>query len=225
VGHPVKEDHPPDPIELYGRSKLEAERVVQTYANQFPCTIVRTPTIIDEGRLGLLTILFDFIRENRRVWVVGQGDNRYQFLYAPDLADACIRASESGRGGTFNVGSDNVGTLRETFEEVIRSVGSRSRVGKLPKSATLLAMRLAHAAGMSPLGPYHYRMIAESFEFDTSHARETLGWRPTLTGSGMLSKACLYYLDHHAEIHARRSVSPHRKAADLGAIRLLKWLS
>ncbi len=41
-------------------------------------------------------------------------------------------------------------------------------MAELPKAATLAAMQLAHRLGVSPLGPYHYRMIAEDFVFDTS---------------------------------------------------------
>jgi UDP-glucose 4-epimerase len=31
MGRPVREDDPPNPVELYGRSKLEAERIILEY--------------------------------------------------------------------------------------------------------------------------------------------------------------------------------------------------
>ena len=77
---PVVEEDEPEPIEIYGRSKWAAERVLERHADDFDSVILRIPTIIDTGRLDLLAILFDFIREGRRVWVVGKGDNRYQFV-------------------------------------------------------------------------------------------------------------------------------------------------
>jgi nucleoside-diphosphate-sugar epimerase len=225
LNRPVRENEPANPVEPYGRSKLEAESIVQHFSDRLACVRIRTPTIIDRGRLGLLTLLFDFIKENRKVWVVGRGDNRYQFIHAPDLADACIRAALRSQTDVFNVGAGNVVSLRDTFEQVIGAVGSSSRVVSLPRDLALFTMRLAHGLGLSPLGPYHYRMIAESFEFDTAHARAALGWAPTLTGGEMLTNACRYYFEHFEQIHARTSASPHRRAAGPGIIRLLKWLS
>jgi UDP-glucose 4-epimerase len=86
-------------------------------------------------------------------------------------------------------------------------------------------MKLAHKLGVSPLGPYHYRMIAEDFIFSTARIREKLGWRPTLTNQQMMIEAYNYYAAQRAEIHARKDVSAHSKAAPMGIIRLLKWIS
>ncbi len=222
---PVREDDEPAPCEIYGASKLEGERILAAYAGNFATTVIRSPTIIDEGRLGLLAILFDFIRQGRRVWLVGEGSNRYQFIYAKDLIAAMLLAWDRRASGTFGIGADDVGTMRETFTHVIAGAGTGARTAHLPLKPTLLAMRLAHAARVSPLGPYHYRMIAESFVFDTGRIKSDLGWRPTLTNGDMLLAAYRYYVAHRAEIAARRDVSAHRQAADMGVIRILKWVS
>ncbi|MGC2545335.1 MAG: NAD(P)-dependent oxidoreductase, partial [Silvibacterium sp.] len=95
----------------------------------------------------------------------------------------------------------------------------------LPKGPAIAAMRLAHTLKISPLGPYHYQMIAEDFAFDTTKIRETLGWRPTLSNEQMLVRAFNYYAQQRDEIHARENVSAHSKPASMGVIRLLKWIS
>jgi len=225
LGHPVREDDPPAPAEVYGESKLAAEKLLEPFAADLDVVVIRCPTIIDSGRLGLLAILFEFIREGKTVWVVGSGGNRYQFIHAGDLADACIQSLRFAGSATFHVGSDNVPTLRGCYEAVIREAGTRSRVRSLPKGPTLAAMRLAHVLRISPLGPYHYRMIAEDFTFDTSRIRAALGWRPTVTNSEMLSAAYRYYAENHDEIMARSNVSAHSRAAEMGILRLLKWIS
>jgi UDP-glucose 4-epimerase len=222
---PITEEEPPNPIEVYGKSKLEGEKILREYAGDFDSIIIRCPTIIDCGRLGLLAILFEFMHENKKVWVVGSGENRYQFIYAGDLADACIRALDYDRSDTFNIGSDNVKSLRAIYEYVIRQAGSRSRVASLPKGPTLLAMRIAHILRISPLGPYHYKMIAENFTFDTSKIKRLLGWRPTLTNEEMLWRAFQYYANNRQEIENRSGVSAHKKGAKMGVIRVLKWVS
>ena len=239
-GRAVREDDVPAPVELYGRSKLAAEEVLAEFREAMAVVVIRCPTIIDSGRLGLLAILFEFIEEGRRVWVVGDGGNRYQFIYAEDLARACLQAMEYGRSDVFHIGSDDVVSLRAVYEAVIRAAGPgkgrrQARVARLPKRPAIAAMRLAHRLGVSPLGPYHYRMIAEDFVFDTTRIRERLHWRPTLTNEEMMVKAYLYYAERKREIHARRKAtggaeggethSAHSRPAAMGAIRLLKWLS
>lgn len=225
LGRPVREDDPPAPAELYGESKLAGEKLLEQFAEKLDVVIIRCPTIIDSGRLGLLAILFEFIRDGKTVWVVGSGGNRYQFIYARDLADACVKSLGFNGSATFHVGSENVPSLRECYEAVIREAGSKSKVRSLPKGPTLAAMRAAHVLRISPLGPYHYRMIAEDFTFDTTRIRQALGWKPTVTNSEMLSAAYRYYAENRDEINARTNVSAHSKAAEMGVLRLLKWIS
>lgn len=225
LGHAVREDDPPAPVEVYGRSKLVGEQLLTEFTDGLQPVILRCPTIIDSGRLGLLAILFEFIQEGKKIWVVGDGGNRYQFVYAQDLATACILAMRYDGAGIFHVGSDNVRTLREVYQAVIDAAHSRSRVASLPEAPTIAAMKLAHALKISPLGPYHYRMIAEDFAFDTTKIRKAMGWRPTLSNEEMLTRAYEYYAAQREEIHARTNVSAHSKPASMGVIRLLKWIS
>lgn len=225
TGHPVGEDEPPRPAEIYGQSKLAAEQILRGYACHLDVVTLRCPTIIDRGRLGLLAILFEFIQDGKTVWVVGEGSNRYQFIYAEDLARACVAAFRYNRSDVFHVGSANVQPLRAVYQAVIQEAGSSSRVRSLPRRPTLAAMRLAHHLHLSPLGPYHYRMIAEDFIFETSKIRERLGWQPTLTNEEMLVRAYRHYATRREEIHQRTGVSAHSQAAPMGVIRLLKWVS
>ncbi|HEY6448896.1 MAG TPA: NAD(P)-dependent oxidoreductase [Acidobacteriaceae bacterium] len=224
-GHAIREDEMPAPAEIYGQSKLAAEHVLCRYSREMEIVILRCPTIIDRGRLGLLAILFEFIQDGKTVWVVGDGRNRYQFIYAEDLVRACMAAMRPGVCDIFHVGSENVQPLRAVYEAVIAEAGTRSKVRSLPRVPALGAMRLAHHWGLSPLGPYHYRMISEDFLFDTSKIRARLGWRPTLTNEQMLVQAYRYYATRREEIGQRTNVSAHSKAAPMGVIRLLKWVS
>jgi nucleoside-diphosphate-sugar epimerase len=225
MGRPVREDDPPAPAEIYGESKLAGERLLEQFQHGLDVVVLRCPTIIDSGRLGLLAILFEFIMENKTVWVVGSGGNRYQFIHAGDLVQACVQSLDYRGSATFHVGSDDVPSLRECYEAVIQQANSRSQVRSLPKAPALAAMHLAHMLRVSPLGPYHYRMIAEDFIFDTSRIRQALGWRPTVTNSEMLTAAYRYYAENRQEILARSNVSAHSRAADMGILRLLKWIS
>lgn len=224
LGRPIKEDDPVHPVEIYGKSKLEGENILLGRKN-LNAAIIRCPTILEAGRLGLLAILYEFIDDDKKVWVVGGGRNRYQFIDANDLATACIKAADLPKTEIFGIGSDHVKTFKEVYEYVIKKAGSKSRVKSLPKGPTLLAMRVAHMLGLSPLGPYQYKMIAESCEFDTTKIKKALDWKPTVTNEEMLWKAYEYYRKHREEIAGRTKASAHKRAAKMGVIRLLKWLS
>lgn len=225
LGRPIAEDEPPAPVEVYGRSKWEAEKVLRGYGDALRTVIIRCPTILEAGRLGLLSILFEFIDEGRRLWVVGDGSNRYQFIDAQDLASACLLAADYPSSAVFHIGSDDVKTFREVYQYVIDRARAKARLGFLPKAPMIAAMKVAYWLGLSPLGPYHYRMIAESFQFDTTKIKSALGWRPTVTNEEMLFKAYSYYHAHRGEIESREHASAHRKASRMGAIRLLKLIS
>ncbi len=187
-GRPVTENDVPEPAEIYGKSKWEGEKILQSFSGDFHSVIFRCPTIIDAGRIGLLGILFEFIREGRKVWVVGDGGNRYQFIYAGDLVAACIKALEHEKSDVFNIGSDGVTSLREVYEHVISRAGTPARVAGLSKGPAIFLMKLFHSLGLSPLGPYHYKMISEDFIFNTSKIKKTLGWSPTIDQSANASQ-------------------------------------
>ena len=222
---PVTEDDVPAPVEIYGRSKLAAEQHLQSLSGRLGVKIVRTPTIVAAGRLGLLSILFEFIHEGRRVWLVGDGGNRYQFVSADDLAQACLLLATSAATGIFHVGSDSVPTVREMFGGVIQRAGTKARLAQLPRRPAIAALRLLSAAGLSPLGPYHYRMIASSFEFDTTRLRNATGWRPTIGNTEILWRAYQFYVEHLDQLSNEQKGSPHRRVSGLGALRIVKWLS
>ncbi|MCP9496441.1 MAG: NAD(P)-dependent oxidoreductase [Pyrinomonadaceae bacterium MAG19_C2-C3] len=225
VERPVMETDEPNPVDIYGKSKWAAEKVLLEYAKDFDCIIIRTPTIIERGRLGLLAILFEFIDEGRKVWVVGGGSNRYQFVDAQDLIDACIKGMEYDGSEVFNVGSDNVKSFREVYNYVIKHANTGARVATLPRTSTLAMMRLAYKLGVSPLGPYQYKMIAENFMFDTTKIKQKMNWQATTTNEEMLLRAYEYYHENLKEIKGRKNVSAHKQPAKMGVIRLLKWMS
>jgi len=172
-----------------------------------------------------LAILFEFIHEGRRVWTVGGGTNRYQFICAQDLARACILALSYPSTETFHIGSDNVKTLAEVYRYTIARAGSKSSVCALPRGLAIAVMKVVYWLGLSPLGPYHYKMIAEDFIFDTGKIKRLLGWTPSRTNEEMLWEAYKYYSENRNDIEQRRNVSDHRRPADMGVIRLLKWMS
>src|SRR5204862_8008041 len=69
--HPIEEDDPLVGVGSYGESKIDAERLCRVAATE--TVIVRPKTFIGPERLGVFEILFDWIREGRRIYTPGQG--------------------------------------------------------------------------------------------------------------------------------------------------------
>jgi nucleoside-diphosphate-sugar epimerase len=222
---PVKEEDPINPLEVYGVSKWDGEKVLAEYQDRIDISMIRPPTIMAGGRLGLLSILYEFIYEGRKVWMLGSGSNRYQFIYANDLIDAMERAIYQPGFHLYNIGSDNVPSLRDLYNKVIKHAGTKARVASLPKAPAVAAMRVLHVLGMSPLGPYHYKMLAEDFIFDTSRIKRELGWRPTKTNTEMLVESYDWYVQHFDDIYSGGERSAHRQPVKLQALALVKRFS
>lgn len=222
---PVDESAPTAPIEEYGRSKLQGEEIVASYAGQVDGVSIRCPTIIAAGRLGLLTILFDFVREGRRLYVIGPGNNRYSFIYAADLAHACFLAMTGRPTGVYHISSDNVPTLRALYSDLYAAAGKSPRIISLPQAPSIAALKCLYALGLSPLGPYHYRMLASNFVMDASKMKADFGWAPTRTNSEMLIEAYRYYSENIDTLKGASGLSPHKSPARAGILNLLRLLS
>jgi nucleoside-diphosphate-sugar epimerase len=104
-------------------------------------------------------------------------------------------------------------------------VNTGARVACLPARLAKMGMKVAYKLRLSPLGPYQYKMISENFIFDTHKIKNKIQWKPTYTNEEMLYKAYQYYKSNLDEIRQRKNTSAHRSVADMGIIKVLKWMS
>jgi nucleoside-diphosphate-sugar epimerase len=222
--NPVDEDTAPHPVEDYGRAKLEAEGLCHRAAQGgLDVSIIRPRTILGHGRLGIMAILFEFVADGVPVFVLGSGQNRYQFVHADDLADACLRAADRPGPRTYNIGTQDFGTMRETLQALVDHAGTGSRVRSLPIAPARLGMKVAAGAGLAPFAPYHWMLYSESLWFDTTRAQTELGWSSTHSNAEMIVESYEWFLRHRDEL-AEGKGSHHRSPAKLGLLRALKLL-
>src|SRR3989475_6296422 len=110
---PITDDTPLRPLEAYGRAKLGGEERVAAAARAgLACAIVRPRTLVGIGRLGIFQILYEWVREGRRVYVIGDGNAPFQLLHAGDLVDLFLRLAERRRPGVYNAGAGRLGAPR-----------------------------------------------------------------------------------------------------------------
>jgi nucleoside-diphosphate-sugar epimerase len=220
--NPVTEETQPRPGEDYGRAKLAAEELCrEAVARGLDVSIIRPRTIMGHGRLGIMQILFEWVRQGRNIPVLGRGDNLYQFVHADDLADACVRAAARPGAETFNIGAERFSSMRDTLEALVRHAGTGSRVVSVPIKPALAMMKLTSRLGLSPLGAYHSLMYGRAMYFDVSKAKSLLGYSARFSNEEMFRDSYDWYLAHREEVLARRSGSHHTSAVNQGILRLV----
>lgn len=221
--NPVTEATVPRPQEEYGRAKLAAEHLCDEFRKRgLDVSIVRPRTIMGHGRLGIMQILFEWVRNGRNIPVLGRGDNTYQFVHADDLADACIRAANVPGSETFNVGAERFGTMRETLQALVDHARTGSRVISVPAAPAVALMQVTSRLGTSPLGAYHSLMYGRSMYFDISKAKRMLGYAPEYSNEEMFCHSYDWYVAHRSEVFGRVHASHHSSTVKQG---VLRWVS
>jgi nucleoside-diphosphate-sugar epimerase len=220
--HPIEEDDPLVGVGWYGESKIDAEALCRVAAVE--TTIIRPKTFVGPERLGVFEILFDWIREGRRIYVLGKGHNRYQLLAVEDLVDAVVRAATAGDavGETFNVGATQFGTVREDLGALIAHAGSSSRLQPVPARPAEVALRALELMHVSPLAEWHYKTAHKDSFVDVSKAQRLLGWQPRLSNREALIRTYDWYLANRGR--SRAGVT-HRVPWNQQALGLLKRIS
>jgi nucleoside-diphosphate-sugar epimerase len=115
----VSEDHPLDPIGIYGALKLGGEKLVIAYNQVFdlPYTIVRPSALYGQRcvsrRVSQAFIESAIVGDTLRV--DGEGDEKVDFSYIDDVVDGVIRCieHEGARNEIFNMTAGKGRSLRD----------------------------------------------------------------------------------------------------------------
>ena len=223
--HPIGEDAPLVGVGHYGRSKIEAEGLCSAFARRgLEVVVLRPKTFIGPERLGVFEILFDWVREGRRIYVLGSGQNRYQLLAVDDLVEAIVLAGTAAAAGeTLNVGAEEFGTVRSDLEQLIAHAGSTSRVTPVPARPAELALRALELARLSPLAEWHYKTAHRDSYVDVAKAKRRLGWQPRFSNAEALTQTYDWYLANRGRLAAAGTT--HRVPWNQRALALLKRIS
>lgn len=223
AANPVTEQTPPHPLEAYGRAKLDGEWLCQAAVTRgLDVTIIRPRTIVGHGRLGIFAILFDWVADGVDVLVFDGGHNRYQFVHASDLASACLAAGRRPGPATFNVGTQQFGTMRETLQALCDHAGTGAGVRSVSSRLAAPAMKVASKSGLAPFADYHWLMYARELWFDTTAAQRDLGWHSEFSNAQMICEAYDWFLENRGEV-GLAGPSHHRSGVKQGVLAVGKW--
>jgi nucleoside-diphosphate-sugar epimerase len=225
--HPIEEDDPLQGVGFYGESKIAAEDACRAFMRRgLECVIVRPKTFVGPERLGVFEILFDWIRDGRRIYTLGDGSNRYQLLAVEDLVEAILLSASrrAAAGETLNIGAKEFGTVRSDLQALIDHAGSSSRLTPVPVRPAEIALRALELARVSPLVEWHYKTAHRDSYVDVSKAERILGWKPRLSNAEALTQTYDWYLAHCDEVAGAAGVT-HRVPWNQQALGLLKKVS
>jgi nucleoside-diphosphate-sugar epimerase len=181
-GQALDEDAPCHPLTAYGRSKLAGEAVVRA-AEGLEWTIVRPPAVYGPRDREFLR-LFRLIRIGVAP-VFGAGAQPLSLVYAPDLAEAIVRAGTApdAAGQVYHAAHPEAVTSRELALAVGRAVGRTPLIvpvpGALATPIVSLVGKIAAARGrLSTLnGEKMAEFLAPAWLVSSAKAERELGWR------------------------------------------------
>lgn len=200
-GRPRDADADDQPVTMYGRSKLAAERVV--HAAAVPWTILRPPAVYGpRDRDGFLPV-FRAATRFGVVPVFGDGSQELSLLHVVDLAEACIAAatSEATAGETYYVNHPEVITSAQLARRVGEAVGRPVRTVPLPHwlTRTALSMTGAWAALRRQRTILHAdkanEFIQAAWTGDPARFMAATGWHPSRDHASGFAETAEWYRD------------------------------
>ena len=219
---PVTEETEFRPMGYYGHAKFQGEQEIRRHREKgLIVCILRPRTIVGTERLGIFHILFDWIKEGKRIPIIGPGNNLFQFVSSRDVVEASLLAAEIGSNDEFNIGAAEYSTVRVDLEGLVRHAESGSRVVSIPASLVKASLQVLDTLRLSPLMDWQYKVADKPFYFDISKAKRVLGWQPEDSNVKMFTDSYDWYVQHFDDSISSYG-STHRQAVRQRALRLFR---
>lgn len=197
-GDIMNEHYPIKPVGSYGKAKYHSEEICLEHIEKgAPISIIRPKTILGPNRLGIYSILFDWIMHDNPIFIFGDGNNKYSYISISDLIEAMILSAEKGIGQVFNIATDRYGTYRGDIEDLIEYAGSKSKTYPINATLCRTLLKILDKLKLSPLSEWHYSIIDKEYVFDISKAKKVLGWTPHDSNQKMFRESYDWFKENH----------------------------
>jgi len=128
---PIREDHPLNPINLYGATKLAGEKIVELYNYNYglKTVVLRFGNVYGVGLFTYWeTVIPKFVKlalDGKPLTIYGDGNQSRDFIHVLDVANAIMLALDHERlsGEVFNLGSGraiSIKAVANIISEVFR---------------------------------------------------------------------------------------------------------
>ena len=216
----INETEPISCKNYYGITKLEAERELLRSESELNVSIFRCPIIVDKSRAHRLGVLFEFVKDNCTLWILGDGTNKLQFVSASDLFIAIKKSLNLKGKHVYNIGCEKVETMRETFEYLINKTGSRSKIRHFNKNLGLFILKILSFLRLINFIDYHNKILVSNIVLDISKIKKDLKFIPTKTNAELMLDAHNYYINNSHKDQKGSAIKPK-----MGFFSIIKFIS
>ena len=129
----IKEKDLPTYKTIYGLTKYYAENSLLRLEFNGVIAILRCPIIIGPKRGYRFGILYDFIKENLKIPLIGLGNNKLSFLHVFDLSVAVEKCLKLKKNQVFNLCANNHISFKNIINYLINKYKSKSTIVYVPK--------------------------------------------------------------------------------------------
>ncbi|MBU2103722.1 NAD(P)-dependent oxidoreductase [Patescibacteria group bacterium] len=223
--HPLTEEDELDGVGEYGKAKIAAEKVCETYRqNDLIISILRPKSFIGPERLGVFALFYDWAADGHGFPMIGSGRNRYQLLDVEDLCEAIWLASvlpAEKVNDTFNIGAKEFLTMKEDYQAVLDVAGYGKKIHGFPATPMIWTLRVLEFFKLSPLYKWVYETASKDSFVSIEKAETVLGWKPQYSNMQALIRNYEWYLAHRDEF-AHASGVTHRVPWKQGVLSIAK---
>jgi len=132
---PYSEENQTNPINIYGKSKLQAEELINN-SNYLNAIIIRTSWVFSEFGHNFVKTIIKLSKENDELKIIN--DQYGKPTYAPDLAKVIYKLIEKPKYTTFNFSNEITTTWHEFSKEIINETLKNQQIEKAP---TIIAIK------------------------------------------------------------------------------------
>ena len=216
----ISENEPISCKNYYGVTKFEVENILLKSDSNLNISIFRCPIIVDKSRAHRLGVLFEFLKDDCTLWILGDGSNKLQFVSASDLFFAIEKSLNLKGKHVYNIGCDRVETMRETFQYLINKTGSKSKIRFFNKTLGLLILKILSSLRLINFIDYHNKILVSNIVLDISKIKKELNFIPTKSTAELMLDAHNYYLYNSGQNQKGSAIKPK-----MGFFKIIKLIS
>lgn len=193
-----------NPDRVYGRSKLEAERLVERAGEEWSMkyVILRPVIVYGEGDKGNVLKMFRAIRR-KRFFILGEGSARKSLVYAGNVAKAIshiIPIREEWNGKKYILTDERPYTILEMAEAMARALSMNPRFLRLPAGPFIVASGimdfLLKPFHISPIFSRHnLEKFLRDMVFSGDKFQADTGFRPPVCLEEALKKTARWLIE------------------------------
>ena len=216
----INEIEPPSCKNPYGKTKAEIEKFLLNSNSNLDISIFRCPTIVEKSRAHRLGVLFEFLKEDCNLWLLGDGSNKIHIGSASDLFNAIDKSLTVKGKNIYNIGCEKNESMKETFEFLINKTGSKSKIRYLNKTFGLLCLKILSLLRLINFTDWHAKGLVSNIVLDISRIKNELNFLPNKSGAELLLDTYNSYINNASYEQKGSAIKPK-----MGFFKINKLLS